>query len=467
MIDRTDAQLVDAARAGDAPALGELVRRYQGQAWRLAAAILRDPVEAEDVTQESFLRALRNLDLLADPNKFGPWLRRIVFGVAVDWLRAFRPEMYRSADGGDALMQVADPEPLALRRLESDERRGRILDAVSRLPALYRLPLTMYHLDGLSHERVAETLGAPVSTVRSLVARARQILGPLLEDVFAEQRPMKLLHIVNGGSVAGTLRESRVAGAIATWPDILCEGPVPYVEDDDEFARIRAKYLAEAGFTDYANALVRLEGWHDELRSYPAYDEVVIWCEHDLFDQAMLLRVLEWFARRDLGGTKLSLICIGAFPGVPRFVGLGQLTADQLSSLEETRQEVTPAQLALARDAWAAYASSDPARVAALLDRDTSALPFLAGAMRRHLEELPSARNGLSRTENAILRIAKARGPMRWQQLFLAVQETEERPFMGDTWFLRVLRGMRPLIDESGTVTESGRRVLAGETWRT
>jgi RNA polymerase sigma factor (sigma-70 family) len=466
MVDRTDAELVDDARAGDMSAFGELVGRYQGQACRIAAAILRDPVEAEDAAQEAFLRALRNLDLLGDPKKFGAWLRRIVFGVAVDWLRAFRPDMYRSADNGEALLEVADPEPSALRHLESEEARQRILDAVARLPQRYRLPLTMFHLDGLSHNRVAEALGAPVSTVRSLVTRARQKLEPLLADVFAEQRPMKLLHLVNGESVAGTLRESRVAGAIATWPDILCEGPVPAVEDDDEFARIRAKYAADAGFTDYANALVRLETWHDELRSYPAYDEVAIWCEHDLFDQAMLLRVLEWFGRRDLGATALSLICIGSFPGVPRFVGLGQLTADQLASLEDTRQKVTAAQFTLAREAWAAFASGDPARIEGVLRQDTSALPFLAGAMRRYLEELPSPRNGLSRTEEAALRIAAARGPMRWQRLFLAVQETEERPFMGDTSFLRVLRGMRSLIDESGAVTAMGHSVLAGKPWR-
>ena len=141
--------------------------------------------------------------------------------------------------------------------------------------------------------------------------------------------------------------------------------------------------------------------------------------------------------------------------------GLGQLTADQLASLEDTRQEVTAAQLALAREGWAAYASGDPANVAALLDRDTSALPFLAGALRRYLQELPSGRNGLTRTQEAILRIAASRGPVEWQKLFLAVQETEERPFMGDTSFVRVLRGMGPLIDESGRVTELGRRLAA------
>ena len=62
--------------------------------------------------------------------------------------------------------------------------------------------------------------------------------------------------------------------------------------------------------------------------------------------------------------------------------------------------------------------------------------------------------------------MAGARGPMEWQRLFLAVQETEERPFMGDSSFHRVLRGIRPLLDETGAVTELGRQVLAGMRWR-
>jgi DNA-directed RNA polymerase specialized sigma24 family protein len=54
--------------------------------------------EAEDLTQEAFLRAWLDLDLLSDPTKFAPWLRRIIFGVSIDWLRAFRPDLYRLSD---------------------------------------------------------------------------------------------------------------------------------------------------------------------------------------------------------------------------------------------------------------------------------------------------------------------------------------------------------------------------------
>ncbi len=75
----------------------------------------------------------------------------------------------------------------------------------------------------------------------------------------------------------------------------------------------------------YAEAL-RISGeWDAKLAAFADYDEVVLWFEHDLFDQLLLVRHLDWFSRRDLGRTALSLICVGEFPGFEPFHGLGQL----------------------------------------------------------------------------------------------------------------------------------------------
>src|SRR5438067_10820769 len=91
MMHPNTAELVEDARHGSAEARNELVRRYQRETAVLAAAIVNDATEAEDLSQEAFIRAFRNLDLLVDPGRFGPWLRRIVVGVSIDWLRSFRP----------------------------------------------------------------------------------------------------------------------------------------------------------------------------------------------------------------------------------------------------------------------------------------------------------------------------------------------------------------------------------------
>src|SRR6187551_1688758 len=76
MQSKDDAELVHLARAGNREAYDELIRRYQRPMWGLAYVLVHDRFEAEDVTQEAFLRAWRNLDLLCDPAKFAPWLRR-------------------------------------------------------------------------------------------------------------------------------------------------------------------------------------------------------------------------------------------------------------------------------------------------------------------------------------------------------------------------------------------------------
>jgi hypothetical protein len=129
MDSKNDAELVHLARAGNRDAYGELIRRYQRPIWGLASILLDDRFEAEDITQEAFLRAWLNLDLLSDPARFAPWLRRIVFGVSVDWLRVFRPDLYRLSDekAECELSMHPDRTESPVARLEAIELRQRIL----------------------------------------------------------------------------------------------------------------------------------------------------------------------------------------------------------------------------------------------------------------------------------------------------------------------------------------------------
>src|SRR6185295_3571866 len=103
-------------------------RRYQRPIWGLAYLMIGDRFEAEDMTQEAFLRAWLNLDLLSDPAKFAAWLRRIVFGVSIDWLRVFRSDLYRLTDAEAELelsRQSAHTES-ALEHIKASELRQRI-----------------------------------------------------------------------------------------------------------------------------------------------------------------------------------------------------------------------------------------------------------------------------------------------------------------------------------------------------
>jgi RNA polymerase sigma factor (sigma-70 family) len=505
MNSRSDAELVRSARNRDRDAYNELIRRHQKPIYTLACALIPDRYEAEDMTQEAFLRAWLNLDMLSDPEKFGPWLRRIIFGVSIDWLRTFRPNLYRVENSNvepELLSQPTNNES-ADTRLERIELQKRVWDAVSRLPPHYRLPLTMFHFDGLSHSRVAEALGVSAGTARSLVTRARQKLRPVLssyaseifavvEDVFDEQGtrqiPMLLLHIVDGESVAGTFRESSIPGEVLIYGDLLYEGPTPAGLTNGTWNEIRARFYSDAGYTSMEDARAMQLGWEHTLKRCLGAEEVVLWTDHRLTDQLILLRVLDWLSRKGPTAARTSLISVGRYPAIDNFITLGQLNSHQLASLADTRLGITDAQFSLAQMAWDAFCSPDPRHLEKVMESDTSSLPFLKNALHRHLQQFPSSENGLSRTEHEALSILHERATMSAVQLFIAVQRSEELLFMGDTSFYRLLIGMasgthavvevpdttdlklgeRNPVFESWThspvrITETGLRVLSGQ----
>ncbi|GAC1649828.1 MAG: hypothetical protein NVS4B3_07530 [Gemmatimonadaceae bacterium] len=262
-------------------------------------------------------------------------------------------------------------------------------------------------------------------------------------------RSTRVLHVLNGDAVAGTFRRSVIGGDVVVWPDVLHDGPALLDDDDAAWRERRAGFLSEAFGLPYDETL-RTYAMSDAVlvRSF-GYDEIVLWFEHDLFDQLLLTRHLDWFARHDVDRARLSLICIGEFPGIEPFHGLGQLSAAQLASLWDTRSAITPEQNTLGQAAWRAFTAPKPDGIERLVAGDTDVLPFLRPALRRHLEEFPALANGLPRTERQILETLNdgARAP---RLLFRDAQNREVAPYMGDWSFWRRVRdlaaGANPLL---------------------
>ena len=482
----SDALLVERARAGDDAAFATLVRRHERAARAVARSLVGDAHDAEEAAQDALVRAHRNLDLLADPARFGAWLSRIVFGVAVDRLRAARLER-RLVVPDAPLDAVPDLAPGPHERLERDDLAARVLAAVHALPERYRVPLSLYHLDGVSLAHVADSLGMPAGTARSLVARARERLRATLvpltvtDDPFAERPAPRFLHVLNGDSVRMTLEGSDVPGTLAVWADVLHDGPVPPFDvGEARWREIRVGFhtASENGITR-DEALGMGERWDAALATAPEYDETVLWLEHDLFDQLLLIRHLAWFSERpaDAPPVDLQLICIGAWPGMPDFKGLGELAPAELASLLGTRQRVTQRQLALGRRAWRAFTGDDPRAIERFLaEEDVAPLPFLAGALRRLLEELPAVDDGLARTDRQILSIV-AGGVADPLEVWTSLHRMETRYYVADSSYIRRLQrlaeGPEPLLRvtlgdsrwfEGGSLalTPAGRDTLAG-----
>jgi DNA-binding transcriptional MerR regulator len=247
-----------------------------------------------------------------------------------------------------------------------------------------------------------------------------------------------LLHITNGESAGNTLRRTALGGAVLAWQDVLHEGPLPALPRQ-ELLRTRAHFLADCGW-GRPQALLSSLGRRDRQLLEALRDDlqVVLWFEHDLYDQLQLLDVLT-LAQSEKAAPEL--IVIGSFPGRPSFAGLGELTADELETLWPSRRRAEAPALEAAVDAWAALQAPEPTMLAEWATRDTTHLPFLASALRRFLEELPAPKGGLSGTERRALQ-AVAAGARTPPAAFVAAQRLEETPFLGDAWFYRALSAL-------------------------
>ena len=243
-----------------------------------------------------------------------------------------------------------------------------------------------------------------------------------------------LLHVTNGESAGNTLRQTTLGGAVLPWQDTLHEGPVPALPRK-ELLRTRARFLADCGWGRQPALLSSLERRDQQLLDALRDAHVVLWFEHDLYDQLQLLDVLTLAHTAEAAP---ELIVIGSFPGKPSIAGLGELTARELETLWPSRHLAEQPALETAAAAWAALQAPEPTALAEWATQDTTDLPFLAPALQRLLEELPAPTNGLSRTEQHALEAIDA-GARTPPAAFVAAQRLEDARFLGDTWFYRSL----------------------------
>ena len=279
-----------------------------------------------------------------------------------------------------------------------------------------------------------------------------------------------MLHITNGDSAADRVRAAGIAGTILPWRDVLHEGPVPGGLPLERLSALRADYIASLGWGAKEEVHRQFAERDRALMASVQQDEVVLWFEHDLYDQLQLIQLLDWYA--DHPHPRLTLINPAEY--------LGSIDEEHARELFEARQPVTPGQLALGRWAWDAFRSNDPRHIETVLYADdANELPHLPEALYRLLEEYPVVGTGLSRSDELIL-IAFSADPITLAEAYPASHhDVEEAVWMGDaTWLSYVERlasGPEPLLaftdDEAAPsdpmqrrarVTAAGREVLWG-----
>ena len=170
----TDRDLILHARRGDAEAYGELVTRYQTSVFNVCYRILHEHGEAEDLAQESFMRAYDRLSTFDIEREFGPWIRRIAANLCLNYLESQQgtAELNDERDAGEAQR----PEAV----VEVHERSEQIRRALASLPAHYRVVIELRHYQEMSYDEIAVELNIPLSDVKSHLFRARKFLAEKL-----------------------------------------------------------------------------------------------------------------------------------------------------------------------------------------------------------------------------------------------------------------------------------------------
>ncbi|MDQ6872610.1 MAG: DUF1835 domain-containing protein [Gemmatimonadota bacterium] len=243
------------------------------------------------------------------------------------------------------------------------------------------------------------------------------------------------LNITNGDSAAGTLSEAGIAGKIVAWRDVLHEGPVDSSLSLNALSKQRARFISQRGWGDFAHVSGDFAERDKMIQHLDYFDEVVLWFEDDLYDQLQLIQVLDFFSRGAPRQKKLTLIQVDGY--------IPPLSAAELVKRDQARARVTPEQYELAQKAWKAFGSSDPSGILRLLGENLSALPYLAFALWRHLEEFPSLANGLSRSEREAL-TAVEEGHATPVAAFLEVATKQASIFLGDIIFYSYLERLSP-----------------------
>jgi RNA polymerase sigma-70 factor (ECF subfamily) len=190
-----DAALASRAAQGDQDAFARIMRRYNQRLYRLAVSVMGDASEAEDVLQESYVRAFYAFATYAGAGSLGAWLARIVRNEAIDRVRARESRRTHVAieaelggqSGEDETNVTSDPLMIDPQALAANAELRRLLEhAIQRLPEQFRTAFVLREVEGLSVEETAEYLGIPAATVKTRDHRARNLLrGYLSENIDA------------------------------------------------------------------------------------------------------------------------------------------------------------------------------------------------------------------------------------------------------------------------------------------
>jgi RNA polymerase sigma-70 factor, ECF subfamily len=182
--ERTRSDVIRRAQAGERQALVRLVEMYQGPVYSLALAMMRNPADAADMTQETFVRVLRSLGTYrGDGNNFTAWVHRLTVNICLDALRYRQRSPQSELDDTRAeLVSSADLWEQPEWRVEWSESAREVHAALAELPRSQRQALTLHYFEDRPYDEIAATMGVPLNTVKSHILRGKERMARLLDQ---------------------------------------------------------------------------------------------------------------------------------------------------------------------------------------------------------------------------------------------------------------------------------------------
>jgi RNA polymerase sigma-70 factor (ECF subfamily) len=191
-MDLSDEELIELAQEGSRSAFASIIERHTAAVFRMALRVVGNREDAEEASQDAFVRAFRALDKFRRDAKFSTWLYRITMNVCLTKARQSRPDVTSidaSMDDEDdsAPLQIPDQGDNPDQLVERSEFQQRVRDLIASLPPKSSAVLTLYHIQNLSYEEISEALELPIGTVKAHLFRARNALKKTALTAFEPQ----------------------------------------------------------------------------------------------------------------------------------------------------------------------------------------------------------------------------------------------------------------------------------------
>ncbi len=184
---QNDSELINKAKNGDAKAYEGLLKKYKNSVYNLVYRMVRDIQEAEDLTQEAFIKAFNSLASFNEEYAFSTWLYKIATNNCIDFFRKRKLQTYsldKPIQYKDSEIQheIPDPDLNPEKSILARERSNMIQKAIKTLPKKYYTAIVLRHNDEKSYEEIAEILDLPLGTVKARIFRAREMLNKALKE---------------------------------------------------------------------------------------------------------------------------------------------------------------------------------------------------------------------------------------------------------------------------------------------